>query len=200
MVTRPLAEWQPLGKSGPWSSPDQRAVLETRDYHVSRMATVQGHDERWRAPDGRTADAWKACERLVDWLARTGELQRWPETGAHVHNVGAQRLGPYRIYLVSIFPDVALLIPHDYGPIARRSIFDLVGSGENALGDRRIMNHIYYGTTVPATQRVFWISSDLGIPLTPAGISADGRFSVSHAKIELLGQPGEEGISITRLR
>lgn len=200
VASRSLAEWKPMGGPGPWAAPNQRAVLETRDYHVSVMADAQGHDERWRAPDGRTVDAWKVCERLVDLLAQTGELQRWPETQAHVYKVGALRLGPYRIYLVSLFPDVAILVPHDYGPVTNRSNADLVGWGEGALGDRRIMNYIYYGASVPSTSRAYWISADLGVPLTPISVTTDGGFSIAHSKIELIGQPGGAGLSVVRIR
>lgn len=200
VASRSLAEWKPMGGLGPWSAPNQRAVLETRDYHVSMMADAQGHDERWRIPDGRTADAWKVCERIVDLLAQTGELERWPETQAFVYKVGALRLGPYRLYLVSLFPDVTIFVPHEYGPLINRSNIDLVGSGEEALGDRRIMNHIYYGTSVPATARAYWISSDLGVPLTPVSITTEGGLSIVHSKVELIGHRNGEESSVVRVR
>lgn len=204
LASRTVAKWEAIAidNPSPWTAPNQRAVLQSRDYHVSMLADAQGHDERWRAPDGRTVDAWKTSERLVDLLKATGELQRWPEAGGHVYKVGAVRLGPYRIYVVSVFPDVAVLIPHDYGPLANRSNYDLVGGGEGelSLGDSRILNRIYYRTSLPAAPRVFWISADLAVPPTPAPATADGGFAITHPKIELVGQPSGGGLSVARLR
>jgi hypothetical protein len=198
VVTRPLAEWKPMGGPGPWAAPKQRAVLETREYDELGFSR---HDERWRAPDGRSADAWKTCERFVDQLTQTGELPRWPETHTYVYKVeGAQRLGPYLIYLVSLFPDVAILVPHDYGPLTNRSIADIVGWGHDALGDPRIMNHIYYGPSVPGAGQVYWVSADLKVPLTPVTMTAGGGFTVAHPKVELVGRPRDGGFDVIRVR
>lgn len=200
VATRSLADWKPMGKEGPWSGRGTQATLESREYFVSAMADVQGHDERWRAPNGQTIDAWKVCERLVDYLIDSGEFGRWPQTQSYVYKVGAQRLGPYTIHLVSLFPAVAILVPHDYGPLKNRSNYDLVGMGHDTFGDRRMLNYIRYGTAIPSAPTLFWVSADLNVPVTPVVINAESVFTIRHSKFELVGLKTSYGFSTERLK
>lgn len=192
-LDRASAPWTVILADGPWAAHGQRAVLESREYWASPMAAGVTSEERFRAPDGRSTDAYRAVSRLVGFLEKNGTLQKWPETHAYIDS-RAQRLAPYRFHLVSVFPNVVILSGHDFGPI-NRSIYDLVGEApKGALSDDRILNHIEVGTVLPAASDLFWVSSDLDIPITKIALDEEGGFEIRHSGIELVGR--KIGISI----
>ena len=201
VVTRPLAEWKPVeGFTGPLTGVGQQAVTESRSYFKTHMSDAQGHDERWRSPDGRTADPWKVSTRLVDWLTETGDYARWPKTQSHVYKTGAQRLAPYKIYIVSLFPTVAIFAAHDYGPIRNRSNNDLVGSDWRTFSDTRLLNRFHFGTAVPEPGPLFWTSPELKVGLTPIRLNPDGGFTINHPKFVLVGQNTPSAFVIERTK
>ncbi len=200
VASRATAEWKPVPGVGPWTVPGQQAVAESRNYFVSLMADSQGHDERWHAPDGRTIDAWKVPERLIDFMVANGEFARWPETNASVYKVGRLRLAPYKFHLVSLFPDVLIAVPHDYGPLRNRSNYDLVGDTSSGFTDRRILNGFPHGPEVPGSGETYWTSATLAVPLTKIAPQPDGGFVIRHAKVELAGHRTASGWHVERIR
>jgi hypothetical protein len=163
------------------------------------MTDGGGDDIRWRAPNGRTVDAWRVSERLVDHLAKTGELAKWPETQWSYGGV-VRRLGPYKLFLVSVFPAVAILVPYDYGSLRNRSTYDLVSTGDGGFGNPRVLNYLYTETAFAGNLPFYWMSADLGVPLTPVTLDPKGGFRVQHAKVELQGRRVEDRWEVTRTR
>lgn len=197
---RVSAPWTVVVAEGPWASSDGRAVLESRAYWASLMAAVMTSEERFRAPDGRYVDAERAVGQLISFLEKSGALQKWPETDGYI-NSRAQRLAPYRIHIASVFPVVAILTGHDFGPIKNRSVFGLMGDApKGALHDDRILNHIEIGSTVPISDTLFWVSSDIRVPITEVPLDAKGGFEIKHARIELAGRRVGDAIIIERKR
>jgi hypothetical protein len=197
-VDRMSAPWTVIKSDGPWAASGQRAVLESREYWASPMAAGVTSEERFRAPDGRSTDAYREVTRLFSFLEKKGSLQIWPETGAYIDS-RAQRLAPYRFHLVSVFPSVAILSSHDFGAIKNRSTYALVGEApRGALSDDRIMNHIEVGTEFIATDQLFWVSSDLDVPITKVAFDAEGGFEISHSGIELVGRKVGANIVVER--
>jgi hypothetical protein len=162
------------------------------------MAAGVTPEERFRAPDGRRTDASREVIRLFGLLEKNGTLQKWPETGAYIDS-HAQRLAPYRFHLVSVFPTIAILSGHDFGPIKNRSTYALVGEApKGALSDDRVLNHVEVGTEFPASDDLFWASSELGVPITRVALDAQGGFEIRHSGIELQGRKVGASIIVER--
>lgn len=197
-VDRASAPWTVITSDGPWAASGQRAVLESRDYWASPMAAGVTSKERFRAPDGRTTDASREVTRLFGFLEKDGTLQKWPETGGAIDGHPTV-LAPYRFYIVSAFPVVAILSSHDFGPIKSRSVYALVGQApKGALSDHRLLNHIQVGTEFPVSDDLFWVSSDLGVPITKVAFDAEGGFKIRHSGIELVGRKVGASIIVER--
>ena len=114
-------------------------------------------------------------------------MATWPDTGAHINSM-AQKLSPYRIHVVSVFPTIVILKPHDYGTISGRSIDSIVGfQSRNALHDDRLINHIILGSSLPISDSLFWFSPDLDVNITPVEKSSDGKFFIRGRQLVLTG-------------
>jgi hypothetical protein len=196
------AEWQVAWEDGPWAGPGQRCALERRERKVAFSVTGSTTDSRFRSPNGRTVDDWKTSVAFGAYLDEAGILATWQETGAGVGKY-KQVLGPYRLYLVSVLPVVVVMVPHDYGPVKNRSVYDLVGDGSrNSLGNHRFMNYLYFGTKVPRVPegaQLVWVSSDLKTPITPVENTAAG-FVIRHPKVVLEATRAGDGFSVVRTR
>ena len=197
-VDRASAPWSVIVADGPWAASGQRAVLESREYWASPMAAGVTSEERFRAPDGRSTDAYREVTRLFSFLEKNGTLQKWPETGGAIDGHPTV-LAPYRFHIVSVFPFVAILSSHDFGPIKSRSVYALVGEApKGALSDDRLLNHIEVGIEFPASDDLFWVSSDLGAPITKVAFDAEGGFEIRHSGIELVGRKVGASIIVER--
>ena len=162
------------------------------------MAAGVTSEERFRAPDGRSTDAYREIARLFSFLEKNGTLQKWPATGGTIDGHPTV-LAPYRFHIVSVFPVVAILSSHDFGPIKTRSVYALVGEApKGALSDARVLNHIEVGTEFLPSDDLFWVSSELGVPITKIAIDAEGGFEIRHSGIELVGRKVGASIIVER--
>ena len=187
-VDRASAPWTVITADGPWAASGQRAILESREYWASPMAAGVTSEERFRAPGGRSTDAYREVVRLFSFIEKSGTLQKWPQNGGAIDGRPTV-LAPYRFHIVSVFPVVAILSSHDFGPIKSRSVYALVGEApKGALSDDRILNHIEVGTEFPASDDLFWVSSDLGVPITKVAFDTEGGFEIRQSGIELVGR------------
>jgi len=197
-VDRASAPWTVITADGPWAASGQRAVLESREYWASPMAAGVTSEERFRAPDGRSTDAYREVARLFSFLEKNGTLQKWPETGGSVDGHPTV-LAPYRFHIVSVFPVVAILSSHDFGPIKNRSVYALLGEApKGALSDDRLLNHIEVGTEFSASDDLFWVSLDLGVPITKIAFAEEGGFEIRYSGIELVGRKFGSSIIVER--
>ena len=183
-IDRAFAPWDVIVEDGPLSGKNEKAVLEARYYSTMGMPS---HDLRLRTQNGKTINAKKLTNDIVSYLEKKGHLATWPDTGAHINSM-AQKLSPYRIHVVSVFPTIVILKPHDYGTISGRSIDSIVGfQSRNALHDDRLINHIILGSSLPISDSLFWFSPDLDVNITPVEKSSDGKFFIRGRQLVLTG-------------
>ena len=188
--SRASAPWKSISTKGPLSGPNESAVLESREYWSSIMAAGVSGDYRFKTANGRTTDATRLESRIVSFLEKKGHLSKWPDSQSSI-NSRTQKVAPYKIYIISIFPTVVLLSPHDYGELrGRRSNVDIVGwPPPESLQDSRILNHLFFGSSIEMTNSLFWFSPDLDIDITPASKSDTGSFIIDDPKIKMIGRP-----------
>jgi hypothetical protein len=78
-----------------------------------------------------------------------------------------QRIAPFRFIMVSIHPMVIVMQPHDYGPL-NRPVEDLLGAERHEPGTPMfgLINPLHFGTQLPASDELWWLSPDLKVQPT----------------------------------
>ena len=188
--SRTSAPWKSISTKGPLSGPNEIALLESREYWSSIMASGVSSDYRFKTTDGRTADAARLESKIVSFLEKKGHLSRWPDSQSSI-NGRVQKVAPYKIHIISIFPVVVVLSPYDYGELrGNRSNSNIVGwRSPESLQDDRILNHLFFSPSIEMADSLFWFSPDLGIDITPVSKSHPGNFIIDDPKIKMIGKP-----------
>jgi len=139
--------------------PEEKSKLFQRDTgdlpgSPSLRVTALSVSLGWKV---RLNEAFSRCDRA---LRSSSEFSSWPVLNSTVNGV-RQRVAPYRIYLVSLEPDVAILVPHDFGTTAGKSLNEIFGPRpQHSSVSDYLENHINIGTSVPFLHNAKWVSPD----------------------------------------
>lgn len=161
--------WHELAdRDAPWVGPDQQVTTLRRSVNPAPFIVAALPDQRaWVDLQGRKVSPAKISRRVETFLAEHGNSLVWEATGRSVDGV-EQRRTPYTLTLVSIYPAVILMTPHDDAPSDRDATRLSTGSGLPWSHTKSFpANVLRYGVRAPHADGMFWFSPDLSEPPQP---------------------------------
>lgn len=181
----------------PWCGPGERAVLTQRR---TGWAGASPHISSWVDSGGTSHDPNDFAKSVIGYMAGTPEAAAWPV-------LGRLKLMPYdNITIVSITPTVALLQPHDYGPLNDQTLGDIsVGERYDAstgaarpgmrVGDW--INLVRVGVSVADAPDLKWVCPDMQVAPTLVSFQ-NGRAEVPLPNGKLVLVRNGNQVDVTR--
>ena len=189
--------WKPISNvDTPFVAADKKSQLfekDTANVPAPSKRVVAISDSR-----GRKLDLKNIFETADQFLQANGILEEWPTIQANI-NGEQQRVAPYKIHLVSIEPDIIVLIPHNYGELNDNSIRGIVGDRpEYASYSKYLINHIFIGSKIPFSKDTQWFCPTAKIGVSSLALDDTGTGTIQVDDVTLTLEHVDDHWEITR--